>query len=257
MDRKYKTIMFLGLAGGVGKSTILANTAYLMAQNQNKKIGIIDLNINSPRLPFLFSIEDRKLGIENKKIKPVKILSNLFIISNEFFIKEKDMPIIIRKYMTSQIVKQFVNDVDWNEFDYIFIDTPPSFSDEILVCLEEFKKIDLAIIISNNQNRKEIDMQREYNFTKQYGIDLLGVIENMNTISINGNTHALFNYDKIENNDTNNEINKITTIPYNENIFISYNLGITYIEKFKDDNDIRYFNTVSTKIMEYFNKNDD
>ena len=42
------------------------------------------------------------------------------------FLTDPDKAVIWRGPMASQLINQFINDVDWGELDYLLIDMPPA-----------------------------------------------------------------------------------------------------------------------------------
>ena len=83
----------------------------------------------------------------------------------------------------SAMIKKFMNDVVWNELDYLLIDTPPGTSDEHLAVLENIKAINYndysAVIVTTPQNLSVNDVRREISFCKKVGIPIAGIVENM------------------------------------------------------------------------------
>ena len=55
------------------------------------------------------------------------------------------------------MIKQFINDVDWGELDYLIIDTPPGTGDEHISLAEHLKTYnpDGAIIVTTPQVCKD------------------------------------------------------------------------------------------------------
>jgi Mrp family chromosome partitioning ATPase len=76
-----------------------------------------------------------------------------------------------------------MNDVYWNDLDYLLIDTPPGTSDEHLAVLENIKSIEYknysAVIVTTPQNLSVNDVRREITFCKKVGIPISGIVENM------------------------------------------------------------------------------
>ena len=103
----------------------------------------------------------------------VKILS----IGN--FVKQND-PIIWRGPMATKAFKQFVEDVDWGDIEYLFIDLPPGTSD-IHLTLVQSLSLDGAIIVSTPQKIALADAKKGIAMFNQKSINVpvLGIIENM------------------------------------------------------------------------------
>ncbi len=246
-----KHIIFLGNKGGVGKTTVTANTAMIIAGTYNKKVGIIDLNISSPVIPSMLGVADRKIGIDKKKLIPVKVFTNLHIVSNEFFIPEKDMAVVMRKEITKQIIRQFIYDVDWEGYDYILYDTPSSISDEILTAHECIGKFHSSVLVSTSQDIALHELKRIISFTTRYGIKGSGVVENMFGFKCAEDSYNdLYKRESFADYLKEKNINIISSIPFDREILISSDIGVAFIEKYRDSSNVSHFNNIAKAIIE-------
>lgn len=111
--------------------------------------------------------------------------SNRFaIMSIGFLLNSRDDPIIWRGPKKTSMIRQFVNDIEWGELDYLIIDTPPGTSDEhitIMECMNAITgKCDGAVIVTTPQEVSLEDVRKEITFCKKTNINILGIVENMN-----------------------------------------------------------------------------
>lgn len=108
------------------------------------------------------------------------------VMSIGFLLNSRDDPIIWRGPKKTSMIRQFINDIDWNELDYLVIDTPPGTSDEhitVMECMTEITnkaKCDGAIIVTTPQEISLEDVRKEITFCNKTSIKILGIIENMN-----------------------------------------------------------------------------
>lgn len=126
---KHKIIIASG-KGGVGKSTVSVNLARALLLD-GFKVGILDADITGPNIPKLLGIEDRSLVLGEEGIRPadaggIKAASMALVLSSP------DSPVVWRGPMKMAAIKQFIQDVDWGELDFLIIDLPPGTSDEPL-----------------------------------------------------------------------------------------------------------------------------
>ncbi|KAJ3124175.1 Nucleotide-binding protein 2 [Nowakowskiella sp. JEL0407] len=98
-----------------------------------------------------------------------------------FLLDRQDDPIIWRGPKKTAMIKQFLEDVDWGNIDYLIIDTPPGTSDEHISVAENLKNFnpDGAVIVTTPQAVALADVRKELNFCKKVKIPILGVVENM------------------------------------------------------------------------------
>ena len=126
--------------GGVGKSSIIFNLSWYMAE-KGKKILLIDLDPQRANLSYLCGVKDidNKMGIFDLIVNPnhsindtiIEVKENLSIIpANEdakllptlFTNAEKEKPSIIEPMGTLKMLISPIRD----KYDYIFIDTNPT-----------------------------------------------------------------------------------------------------------------------------------
>ena len=95
------------------------------------KIGIVDADIYGPSLPMMFDVQHyRPLSrkINNKEFIVPTENYGVKVLSIGFF-AELDEAVVWRGPMAVKALKQLIFDSDWDELDYLIIDTPPGTGD--------------------------------------------------------------------------------------------------------------------------------
>jgi len=178
MNVKY-VILVLSGKGGVGKSTVSTNLAMALS-NKGYTTGIADMDIHGPNIPKMLGIEAEKLtSFDGKKISPVKITGNLSVVSMAFLLPEKTSPVIWRGPMKNTAIKQFLEDTDWGELDFLVVDLPPGTGDEALAVAQLAPNIAGAVIVTTPQEVAILDSSKSVKFIEQVNLRVLGIIENM------------------------------------------------------------------------------
>lgn len=75
-------------------------------------------------------------------------------MSISFLMENQDAAVIWRGPKKDAMIKQFLLDVDWNNIDYLLIDTPPGTSDEhisIVECLRQYSVKAGALLVTTPQ----------------------------------------------------------------------------------------------------------
>lgn len=170
-----KTILVGSGKGGVGKSTIAFNLALALAE-KGYKIGIMDADVHGPSIPILMDMHQKPEVSDNKKLIPINRYG-LKCISIGFFI-DQGMPTIWRGPMIQNTIRQFMNDVDWGEIDYMIVDLPPGTGD-VQLSIAQNAIVDGAIIVGISQKLALGDVAKSVNMFKKVNIPILGVVENM------------------------------------------------------------------------------
>lgn len=166
---KHKILVLSG-KGGVGKSTFSAQLAFALAQ-QGKQVGLLDVDICGPSIPRMLGLVDHEVHQSASGWSPVYVEDNLGVMSIGFMLPSKDDAIIWRGPRKNGLIKQFLTDVNWNELDYLIVDTPPGTSDEHISIVQYLKSsnIDGAIVVTTPQEVSMADVRKELNFCKKTG----------------------------------------------------------------------------------------
>ncbi len=172
-------ILVLSGKGGVGKTTVAANLAYALS-NHGYSTGLMDLDIHGPNIPKMLGIEDHRLASsDGKSIEPVRVTGTLSVVSMAFLLPEKNTPVVWRGPMKMTAIRQFLEDVNWGDLDYLVVDLPPGTGDEALTIAQLAPNIAGAVIVTTPQDMAVLDSSKAVLFVKNMGLKVLGVIENM------------------------------------------------------------------------------
>jgi len=76
------------------------------------------------------------------------------------------------------IIRQTLQDVKWDEFDFLLLDFPPGTGEPQQTLLETVP-MDTVLIVTTPQDLSLMDTSRSLGVFRQAGVPILGVIENM------------------------------------------------------------------------------
>ncbi|CAF1021539.1 unnamed protein product [Brachionus calyciflorus] len=177
-------ILILSGKGGVGKSTVCGQISYALAahyESENKQIGVLDIDICGPSLPQVFGVQGEQIHQSGSGWSPIFVDENLSLMSIGFLLPSLEDAVIWRGPKKNGLIKQFLRDVDWEELEYLLVDTPPGTSDEHLSIVQYLKPAGLtgAIIVTTPQEVSLLDVRKEITFCKKVGVPIIGVVENM------------------------------------------------------------------------------
>ena len=114
--------------GGVGKSTVTANLAAAL-QADGQQAAALDADVWGYSIPRMLGVHGRPKVSAERKILPLDGPAGVRAISIEHFLNERDQAITWRGPMLHKAIRQFLEDVDWGELDYLLIDLPPGTGD--------------------------------------------------------------------------------------------------------------------------------
>ena len=161
--------------GGVGKTTVAVNLAIALSR-MGHKVGLIDADIYGPNIPLMMgSSQQPKVG-PNNQIEPnfthgVKTISIGYISPG-------DKPMVMRGPMLHQIIRQFLQQVEWGELDYLIVDLPPGTGD-VVISLVQTVPLTGAVVVSTPSDVALQDARKALEMFAQVNVEVLGIVENM------------------------------------------------------------------------------
>ena len=161
--------------GGVGKSTVAANIAVAIAQT-GARVGLLDTDIYGPSIPTMFGVQERPNITTQKKLVPIQ-KHGVHLVSMGFLV-DTDQAMIWRGPMVTSAVKQFMQEVEWGELDYLILDLPPGTGD-IQLTIVQTVPLTGAVVVSTPQNVALDDVRKGVAMFGKVNVPVLGIIENM------------------------------------------------------------------------------
>lgn len=172
---KHKIVVMSG-KGGVGKSTVAANLACVLAEGSSA--GLVDADVTGPDIAKLMGVEDAQVKATDTGLEPTTGPAGVRVISMAQMI-DRDTAVVWRGPLKIKALKQMLSDVEWGDLDYLVIDLPPGTSDEPLSVAQEIPDADGAVVVTTPQEVSLLDVRKSIAFARAVKMDILGVIENM------------------------------------------------------------------------------
>lgn len=169
--------------GGVGKSTVAVNLAVALAQ-EGASVGLLDADVYGPSVPLMmgttgkhpsaYSRADGQQMMVPVEAHGIKMMSVGFLVDDS-------QPVIWRGPMVSQLLRQFLYQVDWAPLDYLIIDMPPGTGDIALTLAQSLQNVGLtgAVTVTTPQEVATLDVLKSMEMFKKVNVPLLGIVENM------------------------------------------------------------------------------
>jgi ATP-binding protein involved in chromosome partitioning len=185
--------------GGVGKSSITANLAVLLAE-RGFTVGVLDADVGGFSMPRLLgmdnSIEGERAGEGKTVMKPVVRPvgeGTLRLVSMGSIAGANETEAIMwRGMMLNRAVQHFLEDVEWGDLDYLLIDMPPGTSDIQMGLARMLPRTDVVIVTTPATAAQQV-AARAADMARKGFLRVAGVIENMGPmVDADGTVTAIF-----------------------------------------------------------------
>ena len=171
-----KVIGVVSGKGGVGKSLVTSMLA-VSANRLGYKTAVLDADITGPSIPKAFGIKE-KAQAAGDSLLPVKSKMGTEIMSVNLLLENDAQPVIWRGPILAGVVKQFWQEVIWNDVDYMFVDMPPGTGDVPLTVFQSIP-LDGIIIVTSPQELVSMIVEKAVKMAEMMNIPVLGLIEEM------------------------------------------------------------------------------
>ncbi|MEX2278526.1 MAG: P-loop NTPase [Acidimicrobiia bacterium] len=160
--------------GGVGKSSVTTNLAVSLVR-KGHSVGVIDGDIWGFSIPRMLGISEPPVVIDQSIIPPVA--HGVRAMSMDYFVPD-DKAVIWRGPMLHKAIEQFLQDVWWDDPDFLIVDMPPGTGD-IAISMAQFLPRAQVLLVTTPQPTAQRVAKRAALMAAQVNQEVMGVVENM------------------------------------------------------------------------------
>jgi ATP-binding protein involved in chromosome partitioning len=161
--------------GGVGKTTVAVNLAVALAK-MGHRTGLLDGDVYGPNVPLMMNTGAQPRVLGENRIEP---LQNFGVkVISVGFLNPGDKPLVWRGPMLHSIIRQFLQQVEWGELDYLVVDLPPGTGD-VVISLFQTVPLTGAVVVSTPSDVSLQDGRKAIEMFRTARVDVLGLVENM------------------------------------------------------------------------------
>jgi ATP-binding protein involved in chromosome partitioning len=160
--------------GGVGKSSVTANLAVALAR-AGHSVGVMDADVWGFSIPKMLGTPPAPVLIGQSIVPPSA--HGVAVMSMDYFVGD-EKAVIWRGPMLHKAMQQFIEDVFWDEPDFLLVDTPPGTGD-VAISLSQFLPRAQMLLVTTPQPTAQRVARRAALMAKEVDQELVGVVENM------------------------------------------------------------------------------
>jgi ATP-binding protein involved in chromosome partitioning len=177
--------------GGVGKSTVTANLAAAL-HAEGKRAAALDADVWGYSIPRMLGVHGKPKVSPQRRILPLVVHGGVKAMSIEFFLEGRDQAVVWRGPMLHKAIRQFLEDVEWGELDYLLIDLPPGTGD-VSMTLAQLLPQSRFVIVTTPQPAAQQVARRAAETAQRFELEIAGVIENMSGfVAPTGERYTIF-----------------------------------------------------------------
>jgi ATP-binding protein involved in chromosome partitioning len=161
--------------GGVGKTTVAVNLAVALGK-LGYRVGLLDADIYGPNVPTMMGMTRAPNMVAEDRIGPLTAHGVKFISIG--LLAPGDKPMVMRGPMLHQIIRQFLQQVEWGELDFLIVDLPPGTGD-VVISLVQTVPLTGAVVVSTPSDVSLQDARKAIEMFSQVKVEVIGLVENM------------------------------------------------------------------------------
>ena len=170
-----KVVGIVSGKGGVGKSSVTSMLAVAM-KRKGYGVGILDADITGPSIPKAFGINQKAYATETG-LYPVPSKTEIDILSINLLLDKPTDPVVWRGPVIAGAVKQFWEEVIWENEEYLFVDMPPGTGDVPLTVFQSIP-LDGIIIVTSPQDLVSMIVAKAVKMANMMNVPIIGLVEN-------------------------------------------------------------------------------
>lgn len=219
-----KVIGIVSGKGGVGKSSVTSMLAVSM-NRRGYHTAVLDADITGPSIPKAFGITQKAFATE-AGLYPVTSKTGIDVMSINLLLDQPTDPVVWRGPVIAGAVKQFWQEVIWENVDYMFVDMPPGTGDVPLTVFQSIP-LDGIIIVTSPQDLVSMIVGKAVKMAKMLNVPIIGLVENYSYFKCPDcdAKHTIFGESKIEEVAKEYDIPVLAKLPIDPKIAAAFDRG--------------------------------
>lgn len=170
-ERVGRAILVASGKGGVGKSTIAAAMAALMAR-AGMSVGLLDADVHGPSSALIFKVREMPREAERGLLPPIS--NGVKVMSIDLFAAGRPIPVAGRA--ARELLKEVLALTDWGELDYLIVDMPPGTGD-VMMALAKVRRGSSIVVTAPSALSASV-VRRVVELLMRARVPIIGILEN-------------------------------------------------------------------------------
>jgi Mrp family chromosome partitioning ATPase len=128
----------------------------------------------------VFGVTEKMYG-DGELAYPAKTATGIQVVSANMMLDSDDQPVIWRGPIVGGVIRQFYQEVFWDDVEFMVVDMPPGTSDVPLTVFQSLP-VEGIIVVSSPQELVGMVVEKAINMANMMNIPLLGLVENMSYV---------------------------------------------------------------------------
>ncbi len=176
--RNIKHVIAVGSGkGGVGKSTVSALLAVGLAK-KGARVSVLDADITGPSIPKLLGVREVPFSTDSGVVPPKTGWLGIRAMSINLMLDDPTKPVVWRGPLIGNVLRQFWQEVNWGDTEFLIIDLPPGTADAALTVMQTID-LDGLLVVTAPQGLSALVVEKMMHMAGMLEVPLLGLVENM------------------------------------------------------------------------------
>jgi len=225
---------------------VAVNVATLLAQD-GASVGLLDADVYGPNCHIMLGV-DKLPPARGKTITPA-VAHGVKVVSMGLMVGAQQ-PLAWRGPMLHSAIRQFVEEVNWGDLDFLIVDLPPGTGDAQLSVAQTLS-LTGGFIVTLPQAVSLADARRGLELFRQLQVPVLGVIENMSYLTMpDGSQMDVFGHGGGERLAEDTGVTFVGQIPLDPAVRVSGDTGVPIVVAKPESQSAAALRTVALTVSE-------
>jgi ATP-binding protein involved in chromosome partitioning len=249
--------------GGVGKSTVTANLAAVLA-GRGLSVGILDADINSSSIARITGVLGSEIRHGAAGVVPAVAEPGIKVMSVDLFLSADGEPVLWdaptqrdaftwRTMMEMAALREFLSDTEWGTLDFLLIDLPPG-TDRLPNIADLVPQLAGSIVVTIPSEISQFVVQKAISMAGSVtGAPIIGIVENMasHVCAHCGHEQELFPDGNVEQMAYRLGVPYLARVPFDRRMAVSADRGVPFVVASAESPAVGAFEKIADRVAAF------